>query len=85
MAAAADAPPHDPASPENKTKTHWIEIELVDEAGQPVPGEAYAIYLPDGTTVAEGTLDDKGRARVENIDPGTCRVTFPNLDSEAWS
>ena len=79
-----DAPTHDPDSPSNQDKKHWIEIELVDEDDNPVPGEAYRITLPDGTTVASGTLDHKGQARVDNIDPGTCKVTFPKLDQEAW-
>jgi type VI secretion system secreted protein VgrG len=65
-------------------KTHWIEIRLVDEDGKPVPGEEYKITLPDGSTVASGTLDEKGKARVEGIDPGTCKVTFPNQDKSAW-
>ncbi len=42
------------------------------------------ITLPDGSTVATGTTDEKGRARVEGIDPGTCKVTFPELDKDAW-
>ena len=62
----------------------WIEIELVDEDGKPVAGEAYRITLPDGETVAEGTLDAKGCARVDGIDPGTCRITFPGRDKAAW-
>jgi type VI secretion system secreted protein VgrG len=82
--AATDAPTHDPNNEENKEKKSWIEIELVDEEGQPVPGEPYRITLPDGTTVADGTLDEKGWARVDNIDPGSCKVTFPNLDKDAW-
>lgn len=82
--AATDAATHDPNSEEARDKKHWIEIELVDEEGQPVPGEPYRITLPDGTTVADGTLDAKGWARVDNIDPGSCKVTFPNLDKEAW-
>ena len=82
--AAANAPWHDPKSEENKEKKSWIEIVLEDEAGKPVPGEAYRITLPDGTTLAEGTLDEKGFARVDNIDPGTCKVTFPDLDKDAW-
>jgi type VI secretion system secreted protein VgrG len=69
---------------EKKNKPSWIEIELVDEEKNPVPGEAYRITLPDGETVAEGTLDDKGLARVEGIDPGTCKITFPDLDKDAW-
>ena len=79
-----DTPTHDPNSASNKDKKHWIEIELLDEEGNPVPGEPYRITLPDGTTVASGTLDDKGWARVDHIDPGTCQVTFPNLDKDVW-
>jgi type VI secretion system secreted protein VgrG len=78
----SDAPTHDPSK--NRDKKHWIEIELVDEDGNPVPGEPYRITLPDGTTVADGTLNEKGWARVDHIDPGTCQVTFPNLDKDAW-
>jgi len=78
--------PFKPQSAEagEEKKKHWIEIELVDEDGNPVPGEEYQITLPDGTTVASGTLDGKGKARVDGIDPGTCKVTFPNLDQSAW-
>jgi type VI secretion system secreted protein VgrG len=69
---------------EKAKKPSWIEIEMVDEDNNPVPGEAYSITLPDGETVAEGTLDDKGFARVDGIDPGTCQITFPDLDQDAW-
>lgn len=68
----------------DSTKKSWIEIELVDEENNPVPGEIYRITLPDGETVAEGTLDNKGLARVEGIDPGNCQITFPKLDQDAW-
>lgn len=62
----------------------FVEIELVDDDGNPVPGEPYEITMPDGTHVAKGTLDNKGFARVDGIDPGTCKVTFPRLDQESW-
>ena len=65
-------------------ETSWIEIRLVDKTGKPVPGERYRIILPDGSVVAEGTLDSNGRARVDGIDPGSCKVTFPGLDADAW-
>jgi type VI secretion system secreted protein VgrG len=81
---APAAPTHDPGSLENQDKRHWIEIELTDEDGNPVPGERYKITLPDGTTVADGTLNEKGMARVDHIDAGTCQVSFPDLDQEAW-
>lgn len=84
LAAAANAPWHDSTSEENKDKKSWIEIVLVDDDDRPVPGEAYRITLPDGTTLAEGTLDENGFARVDGIDPGTCQVTFPNLDKDSW-
>ena len=67
-----------------KDKNSWIEIEMKDEADQPVAGEAFSITLPDGETVASGSLDDKGFARVEGIEPGSCKITFPNLDKSAW-
>ncbi|PYY02433.1 MAG: hypothetical protein DMG63_00715 [Acidobacteria bacterium] len=72
------------AGSQSKQQTHWIEIKLVDTDNKPVPGEAYRIILPDGQTAAEGTLDEKGFARVDGIDPGTCKVTFPNLDKSVW-
>jgi hypothetical protein len=74
-----------PETKEDKAKkVHWIEIELVDKNDRPVPGETYLITLPDGETTAPGTLDEKGFARVEGIEPGTCRITFPNLEKQAW-
>lgn len=84
QSAASDAPTHNPNDPANQNKKSWIEIQLNDQDGNPVAGEPYKITLPDGTTIADGTLDDKGFARVGNIDPGTCQVTFPNQDKKSW-
>ena len=79
----SEAPePHKPTEEDIEEKS-WIEIELVDEEDQPVPGERYEITLPNGK-VAKGTLDEKGFAHVGGIDPGTCQITFPNLDKDAW-
>lgn len=64
-------------------RTSWIELEMVDEAGQPVPHQRYRVITADGRT-REGFLDQQGVARVGGIDPGTCRITFPDLDAEAW-
>jgi type VI secretion system secreted protein VgrG len=82
--AASDAPTHNPNSPDNADKTHFIEITLVDQEGNPVTGEPYKVTLADGSTVADGTTDSNGYARVDNIDPGTCKVTFPQLDKSVW-
>lgn len=69
---------------EEKKETSWIEIELVDEAGQPVPYETYEIVEPDGETTKTGSLDENGQAYVAVSDPGTCKITFPRLDAAAW-
>lgn len=63
------------------TKT-WIEIELLDMDGNPMPGEPYAITLPDGT-VREGTLDGQGRAYFGNLDPGNAEIRWPARDGDA--
>ncbi len=76
--------PHKPPTTEEEAdKKSWIEIELVGEDDEGIPGEKYKITLPDDT-VAEGTLDEKGFARVEGVEKGTCKVCFPDLDKDAW-
>ncbi len=64
-------------------KTSWVEIELVDDEGLPVAFEPYRVQLPNGQTI-EGTLDGRGQARIEGIDPGNCKVTFPDRDAKDW-
>jgi len=82
-ALAANALPGEQRNKSDSEKKSWIEIELVDDDGKPVPGEEYRVTLPD-KTVTGGTLDEKGYAKIAGIDPGSCKVTFPNLDKEAW-
>ena len=77
------AEPEEKQEEEQEKKTSWIEIELVGEDNKPIPGEKYRITLPDDS-VAEGTLDENGLARVEGFEKGTCKVCFSNLDKEAW-
>ncbi|MEO8131734.1 MAG: hypothetical protein ABJF23_11745 [Bryobacteraceae bacterium] len=78
--AGSGAAPPKVISPEKK---HWVEIAMVDKEGNPLPGQDYEIKLPDGTTVT-GSLDEKGTARVEGIDPGNCQIKFPSLDKTVW-
>ena len=67
---------------EDPAKTSWIELEMVDEADNPVAGQKYEVKLPDGTT-SSGVLDSKGFARIDPIEPGTCEIVFPDLDKDA--
>lgn len=62
---------------------HWIEIELVDKKGRPVPSARYHIELPD-SSIAEDKLDSQGKARIDGIDPGSCKITFLDFDGREW-
>lgn len=83
VAAPGEPPRPKRKLPPRKPRKTWVEIELVGMDGAAIPDEPYRIALPDGTSV-EGRLDERGRARVKGIDPGSCTVTFPQLDMEAW-
>ena len=65
------------------TPDHFIEIELVDDDGKPVPNAAYVIELPDGTQ-RTGRTDGAGKARITGLDPGTAKVSFPDFDKNAY-
>lgn len=65
-------------------KKSWVEVELLDRNKRPVKGLAVELTLPDGT-VQKGTLSDKGSYRIDGIDPGTCKVRFPDLDGREWA
>jgi hypothetical protein len=62
----------------------WIEVRLVDQDMNPVPGAKYRIQLPD-SSIEEGVLDDQGRARFEQIIPGQAQVQFPEYDGREWA
>jgi hypothetical protein len=66
-----------------KVKKDWIEIILVDLDGNPVPNVRYRITPPGGAPT-EGRLNEFGQAGLYQIEPGSCKITFPDLDKEAW-
>ncbi|HEX6084608.1 MAG TPA: carboxypeptidase-like regulatory domain-containing protein [Thermoanaerobaculia bacterium] len=63
-------------------ETHFIEIELKDDEGKPVANESYFVELPDGSTKS-GRTDANGYARIDGVDPGTAKISFPDLDKES--
>ena len=64
--------------------SHWIEIQLLGEDDQPVPWEEYSIVLPSGREL-RGVLDDQGKARFDALtETGTAKISYPNLDQDAW-
>ncbi len=78
-------PVADPVQPcPSQQQTHWVEIRLLDDDGNPVPNEEYVVTLPDGSDM-RGYLDAKGWARFAPLDDGgNCKVSFPGIDSDAW-
>jgi hypothetical protein len=63
----------------------FIAIQLLtdDDPPQPVPFKRYRIELPDRST-REGILDENGQARVGGLDPGVCKVSFPEFSDDDW-
>ncbi|WP_437329612.1 hypothetical protein [Sorangium sp. So ce381] len=71
--------------PPAKGDKGWIAIQLMDDGAppKPVPFMKYRIELPD-QSVREGLLDQNGQALLQGIDPGTCKVSFPQLHGDDW-
>ena len=85
-AQASKAQPERPmggACEECSTMLQWIEIELVGEDGVGIPRAEYLVVTPDGREHT-GVTGANGVARLENIRPGECKITFPKLDKDAW-
>lgn len=84
------APPYLERSPTPQTKpkhegepSSYFEAYLLDEHERAVEGEPYALELPDGS-VREGKTNEHGGVRIEGVDPGTCKLSFPRLDGDSW-
>lgn len=69
---------------QKKEKKDWIEIILVDMDGKPVPNVRYKITPPGGDPPQEGRLNEHGQAGYYKIEAGDCKITFPDLDKDAW-
>ncbi len=61
----------------------WVEFQLVDQHGKPVPDVAYEVLLPGGGR-RTGRLNKKGELRFDGIDPGQCQIRFPEIDGREW-
>lgn len=59
----------------------YVELELVNAAGEPIPNIEYEITLPDGSK-QDGQLDENGKARIDGIPPGVIEVKYKDLYPE---
>lgn len=60
-------------------ESSWIEVQVVDASGEPVPGLAFVLTLPDGAS-RNGSLDSDGLARVPRTDAGSCEFQLTAED-----
>lgn len=61
-------------------RTH-LRVVLLDHRDHPVLGENVQIHLDDGRTIS-GRTDEEGTLYAGDVEPGSGRVTFPDLDEE---
>jgi len=61
----------------------WIEIQIVDEDGQPLVGETYEFSKTDGA-VAKGSTSGAA-LRGDQIPPGKCKLKLPDLHKNGWT
>jgi hypothetical protein len=57
----------------------WIEIELRNAAGEPIPNVDFVVYLANGEEKT-GKLDGNGYVKLEDVPPGKYKVDFPGID-----
>jgi len=64
-------------APAQLAGTAWLEFELLDEWGRPVPEERYQVMSAVGRVLRSGRLDNRGCARLTGLEPGSYTVFFP--------
>lgn len=66
-----------------KANPGTIEFKMVDEAGKPLAGHRYRIELPDDN-VSEGIVGEDGTVKLEGVEKGSAKISFPDLDAKSW-
>lgn len=64
-------------------KTTWIEILMQDRGGFGVANTKFRLETPDGQVI-HGVTDGNGLGRVEGIQPGNHKITFPDLPQDGF-
>src|SRR5438128_1151443 len=83
-APAQATPPAQQAAPKSAEEAlSWIALEVVDDQGKPIPYLRYEMITPDGRRLT-GTVGADGKARIDAIKKGTCKIEFPELPDDSW-
>ncbi|MBN1756895.1 MAG: C39 family peptidase [Chitinispirillaceae bacterium] len=56
----------------------WVEINLTPDPGFSAADATFTVYFADGTS-KDGTTDDKGYAKLEDVPPGPCKVEIKEM------
>jgi len=71
-----------PSAARAAAKVDWVEISVLYEDGTPFTGNV-VVELPDGRKT-QGAPDENGVIRIDGLDPGSCKISIPDLDAGAW-
>jgi hypothetical protein len=66
--------------PAREKETTWIGIKVTDQSGKPLPDRRYRLTMTNGST-EEGRTDTDGTARVDDINPGLCKLELLDVDN----
>jgi hypothetical protein len=81
--AIAAAGGKDDASKLDEAKSTWIEIQMNDKGGFGVANTKFRLETADGKVI-HGVTDGNGLGRVEGIQPGNHKITFPDLPPDGF-
>jgi uncharacterized Zn-binding protein involved in type VI secretion len=83
VVAEVEAGARDAASSLGSVVSTWIEIQMNDRGGFGVANTAFKLESPDGHII-HGVTDGNGLARVEGLEPGNHKITFPDLPQDGF-
>lgn len=73
----------DAASALSEAKSTWIEVQMNDKGGFGVANTKFTLETPNGKII-HGVTDGNGLGRVEGIQPGNHKITFPDLPQDGF-
>jgi hypothetical protein len=76
--------PRPSAREERTSEGAWLELELLNQQGEPVANRRFRVIQHE-RVVREGMTNANGFARVESLSPGTCDIEFVDFDESDFN